>query len=107
MIDYTKMKETEMLVELGVDARKWAEAFNQHISELGHRKIDEGFLIGWFANCIETADLTKNASRIEEMLESARKETIERASDIAKRAEKIGKKRLSGFADMIKKFTDD
>ncbi len=51
MTDYTKMKSHEMVESCGHDAAKWAEAFQQIVVE-GGLKIDEGLMIGWFANPI-------------------------------------------------------
>jgi hypothetical protein len=51
--DYTEMTDSEMLAELRDDAAKWAKAFCQHAEKLGHPGIDEGWMIGWFANAIE------------------------------------------------------
>ena len=48
MTDYTKLSAGEFLQKVGMDARKWAEAFIQ-VSP----PIDEGTMIGWFANAIE------------------------------------------------------
>lgn len=52
MTDYTAMTSGKMLSALGDDASKWAAAFCQHAKKLGH-DIDEGWMIGWFANAIE------------------------------------------------------
>jgi hypothetical protein len=38
--------------EMGADARKWAIEFQKIAEELYKVKLDEGFLIGWFANAI-------------------------------------------------------
>ena len=35
------------------DASKWAEQFNLVAVRLGYPEMDEGWLIGWFANAIE------------------------------------------------------
>lgn len=51
--DYTAMKPGDMLSAVGDDASKWATAFIQTAELLGHRGIDEGWMIGWFANAIE------------------------------------------------------
>lgn len=51
--DYTTMSPSEMLEALGDDASKWAAAFCQTALKLGHNGIDEGWMIGWFANAIE------------------------------------------------------
>jgi len=53
MIDYTTMTGPEMLHACRDDAAKWAAAFCQHAKKLGHENIDEGWMIGWFANAIE------------------------------------------------------
>lgn len=51
--DYTAMSDPAMLEALGDDASKWAAAFCQMAEKLGHKGIDEGWMIGWFANAIE------------------------------------------------------
>ena len=51
--DYTAMDGHVMVAELGADARKWAVAFGQMAVKLGYSEMDEGWLIGWFANAIE------------------------------------------------------
>ena len=53
MPDYTAMTGPDLLSALGDDAAKWASAFNQCAVKLGHTGMDEGWLIGWFANAIE------------------------------------------------------
>ena len=35
------------------DAAKWADAFRKTAINLGYSDMDEGWLIGWFANAIE------------------------------------------------------
>lgn len=54
MTDYTKLEGPALLEECRDDAAKWAAAFCQHARQHGH-DIDEGWMIGWFANAIETA----------------------------------------------------
>jgi hypothetical protein len=51
--NYTEMDSVQMVDALGADAVKWAQAFNQTAVKLGYSKMDEGWLIGWFANAIE------------------------------------------------------
>jgi hypothetical protein len=34
------------------DARDWVEAFCRIAAEKGHPDIDEGWMIGWFANAL-------------------------------------------------------
>ena len=52
-VDYTFMTGPDLLTALGDDASRWAAAFCQHAKRLGHTDIDEGWMIGWFANAIE------------------------------------------------------
>jgi hypothetical protein len=54
-VDYTFMDGPTMLDTCRDDASKWAAAFCQIAEKLGHKGIDEGWMIGWFANAIETA----------------------------------------------------
>lgn len=53
--DYTAMSGPQLLAELGDNAAAWAAAFCQHAKKLGHGDIDEGWMIGWFANAIENS----------------------------------------------------
>lgn len=50
--DFTAMKSYEILGACGDDASLWAAAFCQTAKKLG-QEIDEGWMIGWFANAIE------------------------------------------------------
>jgi len=55
--DFQTMSDPELLNYCGADAHKWAEAFCR-IKEMqgwGATDIDEGLMIGWFANAIEHA----------------------------------------------------
>lgn len=52
MTDYTAMDAAEMLSALRDDAQKWAQAFMQITAKYDH-PVDEGDMIGWFANAIE------------------------------------------------------
>jgi hypothetical protein len=58
-IDYTSMNGPGVIRECGDDGSKWAIAFKQHAEKLGHSGMDEGWLIGWFANAIEGAGDTR------------------------------------------------
>ena len=53
--DYTAMEGPQLLSELRDDAMSWAIAFNQHAAKLGYQPMDEGWLVGWFANAIENS----------------------------------------------------
>jgi hypothetical protein len=44
------MTEVELLET--TDARIWAEEFNKVAIKLGYPKMDEGWLIAWFANAM-------------------------------------------------------
>lgn len=48
-------KETsgEVLARLGDNAAAWAKEFRQTAIKMGYSDMDEGWLIGWFANAIE------------------------------------------------------
>lgn len=43
----------DLLARIGTDAAKWAEEFRKIAINLGYSDMDEGWLIGWFANAIE------------------------------------------------------
>lgn len=47
------MSEAELLQSMGTDAAKWAAEFRATALRLGYSDMDEGWLIGWFANAIE------------------------------------------------------
>jgi hypothetical protein len=47
------MTDSEMLAKMGTDGSKWAAEFRRIALELGYSDMDEGWLIGWFANAIE------------------------------------------------------
>lgn len=51
-VDYTGLDGPAFLEALGTDAAKWAAAFRQIAIKLGYSDMDEGWLIGWFANAI-------------------------------------------------------
>jgi hypothetical protein len=55
--DYTAMPDHKLIDELGTDAMKWATAFCQIKRKQGwtSEEIDEGLMVGWFANAIEAA----------------------------------------------------
>jgi hypothetical protein len=46
------MNDGELLKYMGTDGRKWAEEFCKIARDKGH-VLDEGWMIGWFANAIE------------------------------------------------------
>ena len=50
--DYSAMTEPQLLNAMGDDASQWAAAFCQIAKRHGH-DLDEGWMIGWFANAIE------------------------------------------------------
>ena len=58
--DYTKLSGPELLQALGDNAQLWAKAFLQ-ITE--GKEIDEGLMIGWFANAIEHSTAVRKGKR--------------------------------------------
>ena len=44
------MTEIDLLKEQNVDAMAWAKSFCQTLKDNPDIKIDEGFMVGWFAN---------------------------------------------------------
>lgn len=55
MIDYTAMDGPTLLAACGDSGAKWAAAFCQHAEKRGISKIDEDWMMGWFANAIESS----------------------------------------------------
>lgn len=53
--DYTAMDGPQLLAACEDSGARWAAAFCQHAAKLGHPNIDEAWMIGWFANAIETS----------------------------------------------------
>lgn len=53
--EVTPDSDGDMLQRLGCDAALWAAEFRQTALRLGYSDMDEGWLIGWFANAIEQA----------------------------------------------------
>jgi hypothetical protein len=63
-MDYTALSAPELLAACRDDAAKWAAAFCQHAEKLGHTGIDEGWMIGWFANAIENSYDVRSGRKI-------------------------------------------
>jgi hypothetical protein len=51
--DFTVGSDGDTLQRPGDDAAKWASEFHQTALRIGYSDMDEGWLIGWFANAIE------------------------------------------------------
>ena len=49
-IDKQEQDDSDLLNIMGIDASKWAEEF---CKRFGNDIIDEGLMLGWFANAIE------------------------------------------------------
>ena len=63
MTDTATHPETDgdFLARIGTDGSKWAAEFRRIAINLGYSDMDEGWLIGWFANAIEAgADRSRN-----------------------------------------------
>lgn len=48
-----RMSSADLLEQMGTDGAKWAAEFRRVAISLGYSDMDEGWLIGWFANAIE------------------------------------------------------
>lgn len=51
--DFETVTDGDFLERIGLDAVKWAREFNIIAKRLEYSDMDEGWLIGWFANAIE------------------------------------------------------
>ena len=56
------MSDADFLGRIGTDGAKWAAEFRRIAIGLGYSDMDEGWLIGWFANAIEAG---RDAGRAE------------------------------------------
>lgn len=54
-----KMEEGDLLNYCSDDASKWAAEFRATALRLGYSDMDEGWLIGWFANAIEHSTMVR------------------------------------------------
>lgn len=61
----------QMLARLGTNGAKWGAEFNAVAQRLGYIEMDEGWLIGWFANAIEQGRTAGRAERITEIEQEA------------------------------------
>ena len=73
-MNYKELSEPDLLHEMGQDASKWAAAFCQLHP---NANVDEGLMIGWFANAIMHALDTErgtiiNGEHAEYLLEHAK-----------------------------------
>lgn len=62
--DYVAMNGPKFLAACRDDAMKWAEAFCQIKKARGWTldEIDEGLMVGWFANAIENACILRKVN---------------------------------------------
>lgn len=63
MIDDNRESDCEFLARVGTDAQQWAREFLAH--GLAHDDVDEGTLLGWFANAIEAGRSAGYAARVD------------------------------------------
>lgn len=68
----------------GDDAQKWAKGFNETAVKLGYSEMDEGWLIGWFANAIERSH-TLRMNRLREKIEPIVMEELVVGADMLSR----------------------
>jgi hypothetical protein len=122
MIDATEETGPELLARLGDDANKWASEFNTTATRLGYSPIDEGWLIGWFANAIKysydlrTTTLRDRLAAAERKRDEARASEVEAITDqamreirIARLTEALEKARegLEPFVELTRDSLDD
>ena len=62
------MTDVDLLEYCGADAAKWAEQFRLTAIKLGYSDMDEGWLIGWFANAIERAEQVRHPPKMPDVL---------------------------------------
>jgi len=98
----------ELLARLGTDASKWAAEFRKTAIGLGYSDMDEGWLIGWFANAImnqydaaqaEIARLKENQERM--ICNSCGTITRDGECDCDISPETKGAKALENYADAM------
>jgi hypothetical protein len=59
-----------LLARLGLDGAKWAAEFRTTALRLGYSDMDEGWLIGWFANAIMAGCDSKPAPDVAALVEA-------------------------------------
>ena len=57
-VDISAETVGQMIDRLDCDGSKWAAEFRRVAVRIGYSDMDEGWLIGWFANAIERAAAT-------------------------------------------------
>jgi hypothetical protein len=76
----TEETEPQILERLGDDAAKWAAEFRKTAIKLGYSDMDQGWLIGWFANAIEHSSQVRR-ERIEKTHVVISKEEYDRINN--------------------------
>jgi hypothetical protein len=69
----------DILARLGDDASKWAAEFRKMAIKLGYSDMDEGWLIGWFANAIEHSSSIRTM-HAKELARPVTEEDVEQAA---------------------------
>ncbi len=69
-VDYTTMGDQQLIGICGDDAMKWATAFCQTAKKHGN-DLYPGWLVGWFANAIETADSVRRHRSLNDVGDAA------------------------------------
>jgi hypothetical protein len=57
------LTDGQLLQRMGTNGAAWAAEFRKIALKLGYSDMDEGWLIGWFANAIEAG---RGASRLDD-----------------------------------------
>jgi len=97
-MDYTKLDDLGLLAACGDNADKWAEACAQHAEKQERPKIDQHWLMGWFANAIEHCTVVRSKGEVRSVEPDWERTTyelfktlddIDTADDIAKGNESL------------------
>jgi hypothetical protein len=85
----------QLLDRLGTDAAKWAAEFRKTALKLGYSDMDEGWLIGWFANAI-MRQYDESRRDADEAVKAERERCARVAYQIAEEADQGGKETPAG-----------
>jgi hypothetical protein len=80
-VDYTLMESGPMVCACGDSGARWARAFVQHMAKQGQPNIDEGLMIAWFANIIETSYSVRTERAVTELVDSIKRGTANDQTD--------------------------
>ena len=97
-ISYKELSSGEMVLELGTDANKWADAFMEIVVD-GGLEIDQHLMMGWFANAIVHAeDIARHGKGI--LLARLQSELAEKQEPLGEEFEKVLHENLSELMEV-------